>query len=367
MAADSVHSSLQNFVNTDDWKKVLPLLIDDFQRLLRDALDLRSEMAEADDRSDESYWDLSSISEHWQNRGFRDWVVLIEILRDAWISVHGVDARRAARIARLWFDEQHSTFKRLALFAATFDQTIESTEWVDWLLSDASWWLWSVETKRETMRLLVGRGNRLSRVDRARVEAAILAGPPREMFRADLEPSEWTELGEGLVWLRLAKLKSAGANLSVATQARLDAISIANPQWQLANDERDEFVHWMSGTGDPDFSSHRVIEKAPRARTELVVWLGRPKEAPGGFYEDDWLDTCRHHFYRSAIALCDLSRGEQWPIDRWRDALQAWSDEAQLVRSWKFAGALVISMPPKVFAELVNSVRHGGSKQCRRR
>ena len=37
--------------------------------------------------SDPSYWDLPSISPHWQNRGFRDWVVLIELLREAWQAV----------------------------------------------------------------------------------------------------------------------------------------------------------------------------------------------------------------------------------------------------------------------------------------
>ena len=65
----------------------MPMLLEDLQQLLRDALDLLHELGEADASSDRSYWDLPSISPHWQNRGYRDWVVLIELLRDAWLAV----------------------------------------------------------------------------------------------------------------------------------------------------------------------------------------------------------------------------------------------------------------------------------------
>ena len=98
LAADHVHSTLRDLTD-EPWKSALPYLLEDFQQLLRDALDLLRELGEADDRDDRSHWDLPSITPHWQNRGFRDWVTLIELLRDAWLAVRANDSARATHIA----------------------------------------------------------------------------------------------------------------------------------------------------------------------------------------------------------------------------------------------------------------------------
>ncbi|MBL0483388.1 SIR2 family protein [Aeromonas veronii] len=80
LAADHVHSTLRDLTN-EPWKSALPQLLEDFQQLLRDALDLLRELGEANDRSDRSHWDLPSITPHWQNRGFRK---AMSQLRVAW-------------------------------------------------------------------------------------------------------------------------------------------------------------------------------------------------------------------------------------------------------------------------------------------
>lgn len=118
LSADHVHSALRDLAD-GQWQAALPSLLEDIQQLLRDALDLLRELGEADERSDRSHWDIPSISPHWQNRGFRDWVSLIELLREAWLAVRSVDGVRATRIALAWFDLPYPTFKRLALFAAS--------------------------------------------------------------------------------------------------------------------------------------------------------------------------------------------------------------------------------------------------------
>ena len=146
LAADHVHSTLHELVS-EYWTSALPLLLEDFQQLLRDALDLLRELGEADDRKGRSYLDFPSITPHRQNRGFRDWVTLIELLRDAWLAVRGLDSARATRIAQAWFELPYPTFKRLALFAASQDACIAPEQWVDWLLADGVRWLWSGETE----------------------------------------------------------------------------------------------------------------------------------------------------------------------------------------------------------------------------
>ena len=83
---------------------------------------------------------------------------------------------RAARIAQGWFEFPYPTFKRLALFAASQNGCIAPDEWVEWLMEDDSWCLWSVETEREMMRLLVSQARMLSPEARDNLEMAILRG-----------------------------------------------------------------------------------------------------------------------------------------------------------------------------------------------
>jgi hypothetical protein len=356
LAADHVHSSLRDLADAEHWRSALPVLLDDFQQLLRDALDLLRELGEADDRSDRSHWDLPSISPHWQNRGFRDWVALIELLRDAWLAVRESDPARANRIAQAWFAVPYSTVKRLALFAASHDGCVASDHWVDWLVADKAWWLWSIDTMRETLRLFVLQGLHLTRQAQGRLEDAILAGPPRAMYRDDLELERWQYLLDREVWLHLAKLKSSGAELGRAATERLAALSDAHTGWQLASNERDEFSHWMSGTGAPDFEDSRDVDLAPRKRGELIAWLKRPPPSQRPFYEDTWREVCRAHLMNSAYALCDLAREGLWPTERWREALQAWSEKGRVLRSWRLIAPLIQTMPNEELKDVAHGV-----------
>ncbi|MEW5512052.1 anti-phage defense-associated sirtuin Dsr1 [Pseudomonas asiatica] len=357
LAADHVNSMLRD-ASDDRWKSALPLLLEDFQQLLRDALDLLCELGEADDRSDRSHWDLPSITPHWQNRGYRDWVSLIELLRDAWLEVRGVNAARATKIAQAWFELPYPTFKRLAFFAASKDNCIAPEHWVDWLLDDGIWWLWASDTKREVLRLLVLQGHRLTQSDQERLENAILAGPPREMYRDDLESDRWHELVERSVWLYLSKLNASGLALRDAATVRLDDLSRAHPQWQLAANESDEFSHWMSGTGDPDYEDNREVDIAPNKRRELAQWLKQPASKRHPFHEDTWREVCRKHLLNSLFALSDLAQEDVWPVARWREALQVWSEKGRVLRSWRYAASFIQDIPDAVLLEITHSVTH---------
>lgn len=355
LAAEHVHSTLRDLAD-EPWKSALPYLLEDFQQLLRDALELLRELGGAEDRSDRSHWDLPSITPHWQNRDFRDWISLIELLRDAWLAVRVNDSARATRIAQNWFELPYPTFKRLALFAASHDDCIQPEQWVDWLLADDAWWLWSTDTGREVFRLLVLQGQHLVGVAQQSLEEAILSGPPREMYLDDLEEDRWRDLVARSVWLHLAKLKTSGLALGTPALARLGELTAAHPHWQLAANERDEFSHWMSGTGDPDYEDSRDIDIAPRKRQELVKWLTKPMPERQAFYEDTWRDVCRSRFFHSLFALGDLAQDGVWPAGRWREALQAWAEEGMLLRSWRYAAPLVQTMPEAVLLEIDHAV-----------
>ncbi len=356
LAADSVETSLRNLAKAENWQGALPALLDDFQQLLRDALDLKLELGEGDDHSDRSYSDLPSISPYGQDQEFHDWVALIELLRDAWLATREIDSDRASQVAKAWFAMPYPTFKRLALFAASQDDSILPDEWVNWLVSDGAWWLWSDDTRRETLSLLVLQGRHLTPKAQERLEAGILNGPPRAMCRDDLKPERWKTQVNHSVWLCLAKLLSSGVGLGPTAAKRLTSLSAAHPDWRLAQDESDELVQWMSGTGDPNLGARRANNRAPRKRTELAKWLRQSRSSPESFDEDTWMETCRTRFYHCALALCDLARDGVWPSARWSEALYAWSEEGLVPRSWRFIAPLVHTISDEVLAEIAHSI-----------
>jgi hypothetical protein len=355
LASDNISYALRKLEIDVRWHSTLPKLFDDFQQLLCDALDLLRELGKANDYYDHSYLDLPSISKHWQNRGFRDWITLIELLRDSWIETHKKNQDRAIQIGRIWFTLPYPTFKRLALFAASQDNSIPSNVWVEWLTLDNSWWLWATQTQRETMRLIVLQGASLSSDDRKKLEDAILAGPPRKMFRDNIESDNSKFIVKHSVWLHLAKLQASGGDLGIAALQRYSELSTQNPEWKLKDNESDEFSHWMSGTGDPDYKESRTIIIAPRKRSELSQWLRQTPSAQFPFNEDTWQETCRARFFHSFFALCDLTQEGLWPIERWRDALQAWSEEYRITLSWHFVAPLIQAMPKETLQEIVHS------------
>ncbi len=354
LTANYVRDVLLEWVQTENGQQLLPLLVTDLQQLLIDALDLMRELGEADDQSDRSYWDLPSISVHWQNRGYRDWVSLIELLRDSWLATAKRNIDLAQQICQGWMTLPYPTFKRLALFAATTENIGPKGAWTEFLLADDGWWLWSVETQREAMRLLVTRGPELRPTAKVQIERVILKGPPRKMFRTGIEPQKWQQLVDRNVWLRLAKLRIGGTNLGKAADNRLKALSLKYPEWQIAQNESDEFSHWMSGTGDPDYEDQRVIIRAPRKRRDLANWLMSPP-SQDHLSVDDWLEICREKFATAACALYSLAKDNRWPAIRWREALQGWSDEKWITRSWRYLAPTLLLMPDKELSEIAHS------------
>ncbi|WP_244786030.1 anti-phage defense-associated sirtuin Dsr1 [Cupriavidus pauculus] len=355
LAADFVDDALRELAQSQEWRTALPRILEDMYSALRDVLDVMRELGEASDASDLGMWHMPSISPHWQNRRYHDWTILIELVRDAWLATHEAQPNRARQIAQSFMHESYPTFVRLGLYAATQAGVAEPGEWVDWIVANNGQWLWSSETQREVMRLLYLRSSQLHGEALNRLESAIQAGPPRDLYREDLEPDMWRETVDWMVWLRLAKLRAGGANLTASAIERLDGIQTDHSAWELTSNEREEFPHWMSGTGDPDYKLVRQIERAPRQRRLLMTWLLKAPEV-SFFKGDDWTELCRERFATAVVALYALSLQNEWPETRWREALQVWSDGPLVSRSWRYIAPTVSRMPDHILKESASAV-----------
>lgn len=355
LSTDHVHSSLRDLPKDERWTAALPELLSDFNALLRDALDLMRELDGAEDRSDLSYMHQPSIGKHTQNRDFHDWTALIDLTRDAWLTMAAQFPERAALVAEFWWHSPYPLFRRLAFFAAAQGNVIPHRRALYWVLADDQWWLWSVETEREAMRLLVALAPQLDKAMLRELEQAILVGPPRIMFKDDIDPKHWTRIADREIWLRLAKIVEAGAVLGPVGKERLDALAAQYPEWALAVDQRDEFPYWMESGWVGDSDPWRDFVSIPRSRRGVLNYLiANPVLAESK--QDDWRKRCEDSFQATAYALCNLASQNVWPNDRWRDALQAWSEEKLHRRSWRHMAPVLVNAPGKMLQSLAHGV-----------
>jgi hypothetical protein len=93
----------------------------------------------------------------------------------------------------------------------------------------------------------------------------------------------------------------------------------------------------------------------PRRRRDLIEWLRR-QPALDRLQKDDWQQRCRNNFATPACALCVLAKERIWPEERWRDALQAWSEEKLIKRSWRYMAPVLVDAPDDLLQAIAPSV-----------
>ncbi len=346
LSSDDVHSNIMEISQNEDWNDALPELLRDFTLLLRDALDLTRDLGGANEKSDRSYWIQSSISEHEQNRINDDWSVLIKLARDAWLATKKQSIDRARLETDIWWDIPYPLFRRLSFFAAAQDGVIPDDKAFQWLLSDENFWLWSGETKREAIRLLVKLVPTLNLPMLEKLVKAIVNGPPS--IQNDVDPERQQASEDHRIWLRLAKILETGVTLPDIGKDKFRELSTQYPDWVLKEDQRDEFSLWMESGGWED----EPIQ-TPRRRIDLIEWLKEPADP---WHSDDWQQRCRDNFSTAACALCSLSHENIWPVDKWQVALKTWSDGKTTERSWRYMAQVVSRIPNEKMKELAHSI-----------
>ena len=335
---DFSRDALERLAEREAWRTTLREMLPHLTGLLRDVLDLMRELDGATDLSDLSYVAQPSITPHEQNRGFRDWTYLIDLARDAWSATAEVSPALARGELQRWLSLPYPLFRRLAFFAATHRNILAPSEALEILL-EAPLWLWSTETQREAIRLLVSIAPDLSEAEATRLQDVILEGPDRQMFRDDAAPEQVERAVDREIWLRLLRLRDAGASLTLAAQARLAQNEARYPLWRLAEGDRNDFPFWMG-----DGADWGTFTQTPVDLRELIDWL-RANPETRDFDKDDWQERCQKSFPRAATALLVLAREGHWPLGRWRTELQVWSEAPLLTLSWRWFARLLAEAP----------------------
>ena len=171
------------------------------------------------------------------------------------------------------------------------------------------------------------------------MEEAIVKGPPTNMFRPGIDQARLEAEIDNMIWARIVKIKQVRDLVTNTCTQKLEEIMRKHPKWGIEESDNRESSPWME------------FNATPRRRRNLVDWLNKYQN-PGPWKDDDWKDRCRNNFPTTSCALYDLSRKGIWPIGRWKEAFQAWSDEPLIQKSWRYISLVVINMPSKEMLEM---------------
>jgi hypothetical protein len=350
LGADYIRELLNDLHRSLPAGETLAPLLPDMTALLRDALDLMRELEGATDEKDPSAFWHPSIGEHRENEHYRDWTFLIDLARDAWVATAETAPPRAFLEVQHWLTIPYPLFKRLAFFAAQHERVVTPAQALEWLLMDDGRWLWSAETQREAIRLMVAIAPKLTGEGLVALQDAVLRGSrrfsPLGLAAEDLDP-----FIDRRIWLRLAKIQAAGAELKAGARARLEELSHRYSNLTLAGDERDEFPYWRG-----DGLASRGPVTAPKERRDLAEWLRTDRGAIAALRDDHWRKRCTDNFATTATALCQLVRAGEWPLEPWRRALQTWCHEPLARKAFRRLGKLVSSAPDDTLKQLAHPV-----------
>ena len=184
---------------------------EDFTSLLKRAMEL-AEYAGIIKKAQEDalYRQRPSIAEHAQNTRFYPWTLLIVLARDSFDKAMQENKKLALSLLERWKLYPYSVFYRLILYAVTKYKTLDEAIAFELLANNKANVLWSISCQNEVLRYL-GRQGRHSKQAVKKLVSLIMEGPPRSLYRDDLNETEFIELKERSIYKKLNCLKMAGA------------------------------------------------------------------------------------------------------------------------------------------------------------
>lgn len=243
------HSPMEKMASSEFAWTITSMLFDYFRLL--------ESIGDASKHHDYTQVHRPSIADHSQNTDHEDYIFLLVLARDSYFRLAESDRKQADTLRQLWATYPYPVFKRLFIHAVTEDIDAPADDAVELLLEDSN--LWHTNLHRETMRFLRVAGKRISPRSMRKLEDAILAGPPREIYRKDLDQTDWDWILNDSTWKRLVNLDNGGVKLSDKARFRMkEAGEEKTYNWE---NDRDDFLSWMESFSGPTPREEDAKEK----------------------------------------------------------------------------------------------------------
>ena len=277
-------------------------LLSPIEDALNHLCEMRRELGEEDDESDFNSLSLQDVSGPVDeaNDHYPEWATLVVLLRNVWVNLLKENHAVATSVAQKWFTSKHPIFKRLALFAATQDTSMDSDQVVLWLIERKER-LFGTTYCREIVDFLAVRGNTITPSCVKALDEA-LSVPPERYSK------------NGCIYHRallLDRLIDAGVRLPDSARCFYDDWTHDKPEWKDRQKKYDGLAHWVSDSHDATWedATSYAPAKMPDDDDSILMWLldeyEKVKDVGYELRKDEWRDLCRNDVLRAHRILTD--------------------------------------------------------------
>lgn len=262
--------------------------------------EMRRELGEEGDESDFNSLALQDVSGPVDeaNDHCPEWATLVVLLRNVWVNLLKENHAVATSVAQKWFKSKHPIFKRMALFAATQDASIDPDQVVLWLIKSKER-LFGSTYCREIIDFLSVRGN------------AITPSCVKAMDDAlSVLPDGYSK--KGCIYHRvllLDRLIDAGVILPDSARRFYDDWAHDKPAWKERQKKYDGLAQWVSDSHDATWEDaiSYAPAKMPDDDDSILTWLldeyEKVKDVGYELRNDEWRDLCRSDSSRARRIL----------------------------------------------------------------
>jgi hypothetical protein len=332
--------------------QILIDLADDLTRLLKRVMDLYQSVDKASATFDLSYVQRPSIDDHGQNVDVESWSSsLMPLLRDSFMELREHEPNRGKHLVDQWRNLPYPLFRRFTFYGMAKSNLFKPKACLNALLDRDAHWLWAINTQREAFQLLESLWPKLDGEGSALLIRTLLAGPPRGLFRSDLDADSYDNIVEQEIFTRLRALNQTRKALPLDAQTRFDQLS---ERWQAditASADRDHFPTWMETSyGDPLRRHVRPEEDLRKKSDEVVMELLTHFETslePLAYWSLVVSDQTER---ATRLLLRVADERNVWPLGQWRDLLWAiqgcgargdlWNDVCATLRRFPHAAEI---------------------------
>ena len=345
--------AIESRTDRDD---ILRLIAHDLAIAIEIACDLLTMTEQAGDGFDHSYIWHPSIEDHEQNLESHGWLSLIPLARDAVVALATTAPPQARALLDHWTFSRIPLLRRFVLFAAAKTTLFSESEIVDLLLMQSPRWLWSHFVQREAFQLLEYAWPKLDSTQSNRLLEAILAGPARVMFRADINDEDYSELQKSMIASRLECFQRTVRTLPEHAERLLTEL---RPALSINSSTRDRshFPSWSSWTQrDPShFDPQYDLRK--RSFDEKLAIVA--EITPDSEYLPAWRRQVHEDIDCAIDVLTGLANNSRWPVPPWKELLLNLRVSADHSALWHRLCTALVPAPTlaPMAAELANALR----------
>jgi hypothetical protein len=309
-----LHDAIESRMDSD---QILRSIAIDIARLLDRACDLLVTAEQASDGYDYSYIWCSSIEHNRQYPGPKQWICLVSLVFDAVLALSAAAPLRARAIIDGWRSSKIPLLRRFVFLIAARTALFAPFECVELLVGDDPDWLWSHAVEKEACTLLESCWPRLDETPSARLLNAILEGPRRSMFGADIGDEDYADFSNDVIATKLECLKRTARGLPTDAEQRLSELRPAQAGSRDAAHApfRPVGLSVTTGVGivDPLYEIRgRSLDE--QIDTVADITLDSP-------YWASWRYTVHDDVGAAATVLIALADSSRWPMSAWKELI----------------------------------------------